>query len=76
MLSLKAVDEEGEQLLRGTFPFGFDHGIIARERFGTNGETRAKKPDPSDPCFLDRFRTFILTGIPDYRLQTTREGAG
>ncbi len=76
MLSLKAVDEEGEQLWRGTFPFGFDHGIIVRERFGTNCKTRAKKPDPSDPCFLDRFRTFILTGIPNYRLQTTREGAG
>jgi hypothetical protein len=75
MLGLKIVDETGEVLWTGQYPFGFDHGIIVRECFGTNGKARADRPEPSDPDFLDTLRKYILTGLPDYRLRTTREGA-
>jgi hypothetical protein len=75
MLRLRLVDASGNLLWAAEYPFGFDHGIIVREQFGANGGTRAERPDPSAPDFLDKFRAFILSGLPDYRLRTTREGA-
>jgi hypothetical protein len=73
MLRLRLVDASGNLLWAAEYPFGFDHGIIVREQFGANGGTRAERPDPSAPDFLDKFRAFILSGLPDYRLRTTRE---
>ena len=67
---------EGEQVLwQGSYPFGFDHGIIVRERFEPGASGLAPRPEPSNPDFLEAMRRYILTRIPDYKLRTTREDA-
>jgi hypothetical protein len=71
-----SITDEGEQALwQGRYPFGFDHGIIVRERFGTGTGCPAPRPEPSDPDFLEAMRRYVLTRIPDYQLRTTREDA-
>ncbi|MDP6037262.1 MAG: hypothetical protein QGG64_01810, partial [Candidatus Latescibacteria bacterium] len=74
-LHLDVMDENGESLWTGAFPFGFDTGIIVREQFGQQGKDVIPRPEPDDPDFLDAFRSYVLSRLPDYVMQTTREGA-
>jgi hypothetical protein len=74
-LHLWLSDEKGREVWRAAFPFGFDHGIIVRERFGGAAGEPAARPDAGSATFLEDFRQYILTRLPDYRMQTTREGA-
>lgn len=71
-LDLQVEDEQSRVLWQGGFPFGFDTGILVREKFG--GEW-GERPDPNDPDFLNGFRAFVLSRLPDYKMKTTREGA-
>ena len=74
-LHLAILGDGNRMLWQGSYPFGFDHGIIVRERFGPAGEQPSPRPQPANPDFLDAFRAYILTRLPDYRQRTTREGA-
>lgn len=74
-LHLDVVDDAGALMWTGAFPFGFDTGIIVRETFGRQAGEPAPRPAPDHPDFLNAFRAYVLTRLPDYVLQTTREGA-
>ena len=69
------VGRDGALLWSGEYPFGFDCGIIVRERFGTQGRSLPGRPPASAPDFIDRYRAYILARLPDYRRRTTREGS-
>jgi len=62
-------------LWRGEYPFGFDAGIIVRERYGPGGRAVPERPEPHDPDFVRAFRRYVLARLPDYRPRTTRDGA-
>ena len=53
----------------------FDFGIIVRERYGPRGESLPDRPEPDDPEFVEKFRQYVLTRLPDYRAGTTAGGA-
>jgi hypothetical protein len=74
-LRLVVRGRDGAALWTGEYPFGFDCGIIVRERFGPRGRALPDRPPASTPDFIDRYREFILARLPDYRRRTTREGA-
>lgn len=74
-LRLALLDSGEKRLWAAEFPFGFDAGVIVRERYGRRGKQPAPRPDKSDPDFVNKFRAYVLTRLPDYRPRTTREGA-
>ncbi len=74
-LRIAMADEAGEAIWAAEYPFGFDAGLIVRERYGPSGGEPAPRPEPSDPSFVDKFRRYVLARLPDYRRRTTREGA-
>jgi len=74
-LGLTVVGDNGQVLWVGRYPFGFDHGVIVRERYGRRAGEPSPRPEPSQGDFLDAFRRYVLTRIPDYTMQTTRDGA-
>lgn len=71
-LHIDILDEHGSFIWNGAFPFGFDTGILVRERFGGQWTDR---PEPAQEDFLNAFRSFILSRLPNYISKTTREGA-
>lgn len=74
-LRLQVEDAAGRTLWKAEYPFGFDGGIIIRERFGAAGADLPPRPQPTDPAFLDRFREYVLARLPAYRARTTAAGA-
>jgi len=74
-LQLTVRDSDGRTLWAGQYPFGFDCGIIVRERYGARCAALPLRPEPSAREFLDRQRAYLLARLPDYRRRTTREGA-
>ena len=66
-LSLTLADEKGKPIWQGQYPFGFDSDIIVREKYGPFSNRRQDRPEPSDSDFVEKFRRYILSGIPDYR---------
>ena len=74
-LRVELRDLKDEALWRGTFPFGFDAGIIIREIYGPRGRPLPDRPAPTAPDFVERFRAYVLARMPDYQPRTTREGA-
>jgi hypothetical protein len=76
-VELELLDACGRELWHATYPFGFDAGIIVREPFGMLGRSAAgaRRPDPADPAFVDKYRAWLLHSLPDWRWQTTRHGA-
>ena len=74
-LRLTVTQDGGRVLWRGEYPFGFDAGIIVRERYGPCGRTLPERPEPHDPDFVRAFRRYVLARLPDYRPRTTRDGA-
>lgn len=68
-------DAQGRTLWQAEYPFGFDLGIIVRERYGRQGKPLPPRPAPNDPQFVDRFRAYVLARLPDYRARTTASGA-
>ncbi len=71
-LHIDVVNDLGDLVWTGAFPFGFDTGILVREQFGGDKQDR---PDSTDADFLNAFRSFILSRLPNYAMETTREGA-
>lgn len=71
-LHLDITDEHGKMIWRAVYPFGFDTGILVRERFGGQWQDR---PEPGHADFLNAFRGYILSRLPNYSHETTREGA-
>ncbi|MBI3829464.1 MAG: hypothetical protein HY291_08105 [Planctomycetes bacterium] len=74
-LRLALEDSGGRTLWQGEFVFGFDMGIIVRERYGPQGQSLPARPAPTDSAFVNRFRAYVLARLPDYRLRTTAAGA-
>ncbi len=74
-LRIAVTDAQGAALWTGSYPFGFDWGIVVRERYGPRGRELPARPRPSDPAFVEKFRRYVLARLPDYRAATTREGA-
>ncbi len=74
-LNLTIQDDNGGTLWKSSYPFGFDAGIIVREQYGARSNELPYRPHPSDPDFVDRFRAYVLSRIPDYQWRTTRDGA-
>jgi len=74
-LALRLVDPAGATLWAAEYPFGFDAGIIVRERYGAAGQPPTTRPQPSDACFVEKFRRYVLDRLPDYQPTTTQEGA-
>ena len=74
-LELAFTDDAGAALWTGCYPFGFDLGIIVRERFGPRGTQPPPRPEPGDPDFVEKFRQYVLARLPDYRPATTRDAA-
>jgi putative acetyltransferase len=72
--ALEFADEAGRPLWRAEYPYGFDQGIIVRERYGHGGEDLPSRPEPEDPAFIEKFRRYVLARLPDYRPGTTRDG--
>jgi len=75
VLELGVTDDAGQVLWVGRYPFGFDLGIIVRERFGPGAGQPPPRPEPSDPDFVEKFRRYVLARLPDYRPARTRDGA-
>jgi hypothetical protein len=75
-LALTVRDEAGRPLWAGRYPFGFDCGIIVRERYGAAaGAPRPPPPAPRDPLRYERQRAYLLARLPAYVRRTTRDGA-
>ncbi|HUT37374.1 MAG TPA: hypothetical protein VNE39_28080 [Planctomycetota bacterium] len=74
-LRLTVRDRGGAALWSGQYPFGFDCGVIVRERYGPRGARLPERPAASAHDFIGRHRAYILARLPDYRRRTTREGA-
>jgi len=74
-LELTLRDEAGTVHWAGSYPFGFDFGVIVRERYGPAGEPLPDRPESDDPEFVEKFRRYILTRLPDYRAAATKDGA-
>ena len=74
-LRLTIRDDFGRPLWTAEYPFSIDFGIIVRERYGRKAGEPTGRPEPIAPDFLDAFRNYILTRLPDYQLRTTRDGA-
>ncbi len=74
-LRLTVRDGGGRALWAAEYPFGFDCGIIVRERYGSAGASPSPRPEPSDPDFVNLYRAYLLARLPAYRRRTTREGA-
>lgn len=72
-VSLTVKDSKGAQLWTASYPFGFDAGIIVREPFDLNMKT--PRPQPSDPAFVEHFRAWLFSKLPDFSWRTTRSGA-
>ena len=71
-LELELRDEDGRSLWRGAYPSGFDAGVIVREIYGGAPSPR---PEASDPQFIERYRAFLLSRLPNLKTRTTRDGA-
>lgn len=74
-LRLALDDAKGRELWQGAFVFGFDMGIIVRERYGPQGKPLPARPAPADSDFVNRLRAYLLARLPDYRMRTTASGA-
>jgi hypothetical protein len=74
-LHLVVRGRDGAVLWSGEYPFGFDCGIIVRERFGARGRALPDRPPASAVDFIDRYRAYLLARLPNYRRRTTRQGA-
>ncbi|MBE7466075.1 MAG: hypothetical protein HS116_21575 [Planctomycetes bacterium] len=75
-LELRIEDEAGTPLWSGAYPFGFDLGIIARERFGRAGRARLpERPSKDDAAYIEKMRAYLLARLPAYEHRTTRDGA-
>jgi len=74
-LAVAFSDDAGRPVWQAEYPFGFDCGIIVRERFGPIDGEQPPRPEPADPDFVEKFRRYVLARLPDYRLKTTRDGA-
>lgn len=72
-MRIEILSAEQKLLWQGAYPFGFDMGVIVRERYGAREVT--PRPVESDPEFVDTFRHYILSRMPDYRQRTTNDGA-
>ena len=72
---LEVLDVARATLWSAEFPFGFDCGIIVRDRFGPRAGKLAPRPSPKSPEFVEEFRQYVLSRIPAYRLRGTPEGA-
>ncbi|MBN1810067.1 MAG: hypothetical protein JW909_13450 [Planctomycetes bacterium] len=72
---LEVKDADGGSLWLAEYPFGFDCGIIVREKYGAAAGPAVDRPAPQDANFVDRYRQYILSRLPDYRRMTTRDGA-
>jgi hypothetical protein len=77
-----------ETVWEAQYPISFDAGIIVRDRFGGRllnclqeqganfgPDDLPPRPQPNDDDFLNQFRNFIFTRLPDYKRRTTRDGA-
>ncbi len=64
--------QNNRTIWKAAFPIGFDAGIITRDRFGA---PPAPKPDPASSEFIDTYRRFILSRLPNLMLKTTQNGA-
>ncbi len=74
-LKLSIWDENEKRCWSAEYPFGFDAGIIVRERYGLNkGSALPPRPEAGHPDFVNAYRAFVLARIPHYRPRTTREG--
>ncbi|REJ67390.1 MAG: hypothetical protein DWQ31_11450 [Planctomycetota bacterium] len=56
--------ESDEPLYTASFPFGFDVGLIAEERYGEPSETENPPPDAAD--FVARKRAYLLGRLPRF----------
>ena len=70
-LSLELKKNTG-MVWQGSFPFGFDCGIIARD---ITGKGRTEKPSPDNPRFAHAYREYLLDQLPDFKRSNTRQGA-
>ncbi len=65
---------KGQEVLYSvSYPLGFDLGIIVREPFGL--AKKINRPLPSDQDFVNLHREWMLSKLPDWEYQTTRDGA-
>jgi hypothetical protein len=69
------IKDGNQTLWNSTYPIGFDAGIIAREPFGKFKRDKHTRPNKSDPNFLDNFRCWLFSKLPDWQYQTTRDKA-
>lgn len=58
-----------------TYPFGFDAGIIVRDPYGKFKSKKYERPEASNPNFVDAFRCFLFSKLPDWVFQTTKDKA-
>ncbi|PCJ59463.1 MAG: hypothetical protein COA79_10460 [Planctomycetota bacterium] len=67
---------DGDNILWSTlYPFGFDLGIIVRDPFGLFSDKTIERPLPSDPKFVDNYRCWLFSKLPNWKPQTTKDGA-
>jgi len=76
-LEIALLDRTGRSLWQAAYPFGFDAGILVREPFGLLDRSKkgTRRPDSDDPAFVDNYRAWLLRSLPNWRWQTTRQGA-
>lgn len=71
------LDAAGRLLWHGSWPFGFDGGVIVREPYGRIPDRAPwnRRPAPERPDFVDAHRAWLLTQLPAWKPRTTRQGA-
>lgn len=76
-VTLTFLGDGGNILWQGSYPFGFDGGIIVRDPYGLIPDRAPynRRPDPERADFVDAYRAWLLAKLPHWRPRTTRQGA-
>jgi hypothetical protein len=69
------IKDKNKVVWNAIYPLGFDAGIILREPFGKFNKAKINRPQKNDPNFVDNFRCYLFSKLPNWVYQTTRDKA-
>ena len=69
------IKDKEKVIWNSSYPFGFDAGMIVREPFGKFKRNSLSRPNKNDPNFVDNFRCWLFSKLPNWVYQTTKDKA-